>query len=161
MKNRRAKGSLAFAAAFSLFWFATGTQAQTVSPSWKADWERVVDTVYLSEFQGKGVGLTVKPLAPDTPAGGTNRIGPGFGNLMLVNRAPHPNAAKVFNNWLLSRDGQVAYVKSSQINSRRLDVSGGPAEMAPKRGVKYININKEELNPYQNKAIAIGKEILK
>lgn len=120
-----------------------------------------LDTVYLSEFQGKGVGLTVKPLAPETPAGGSNRIGPGFGNLMFVNRAPHPNAAKVFINWLLSREGQVAYVKSSEINSRRLDVTEGPPEMAPKRGVKYVNINKEELNPYQNKAIAIGKEILK
>ena len=29
----------------------------------------------------------------------------------LVNRAPHPNAAKVFINWLLSRKGQIALQK--------------------------------------------------
>src|SRR6185436_12461964 len=29
-----------------------------------------------------------------------------FGSLALLNRAPHPNAAKVFINWLLSREGQ-------------------------------------------------------
>ena len=34
-----------------------------------------------------------------------------FGTLTLVNRAPHPNAAKVFINWLLSRKGQIALQK--------------------------------------------------
>jgi ABC-type glycerol-3-phosphate transport system substrate-binding protein len=33
----------------------------------------------------------------------------GSGNIALVNGAPHPNAAKVFINWLLSREGQMAY----------------------------------------------------
>jgi ABC-type Fe3+ transport system substrate-binding protein len=35
-----------------------------------------------------------------------------FGTLALVNRAPHPNAARVFINWLLSRRGQIALQKS-------------------------------------------------
>ena len=30
-----------------------------------------------------------------------------FGTVTLMNRAPHPNAAKVFINWLLSRKGQI------------------------------------------------------
>ncbi len=33
------------------------------------------------------------------------------GTLSLINRAPHPNAAKLFINWLLSRDGQMAFQK--------------------------------------------------
>lgn len=115
----------------------------------------------MNTFREKGVGLNVKPLAPETPAGGGTRIGPGFGAAMLVNRAPHPNAAKVFLNWLLSREGQTAYVKATEVNSRRLDVTEGPADTAPKRGVKYVNINKEELNPYQVKGIAVAKELLK
>lgn len=120
-----------------------------------------LDERFLNTFREKGVGLNVKPLAPETPAGGGTRIGPGFGAAMLVNRAPHPNAAKVFLNWLLSREGQAAYVKATEVNSRRLDVTEGPADTAPKRGVKYVNINKEELNPYQVKGIAVAKELLK
>jgi iron(III) transport system substrate-binding protein len=119
-----------------------------------------VDEQYLNIFKEKGVGLNVKPLAHDSPAGGGTRIGPGFGSVMRINRSPHPNAAKLFINWLLSREGQVIYVKSTAVNSRRLDVREGPLESAPKRGVKYININKEEFNPYQVKAIKIAKEIL-
>ena len=31
----------------------------------------------------------------------------GGGSLSLLNQAPHPNAAKVFINWFLSRKGQI------------------------------------------------------
>jgi len=33
----------------------------------------------------------------------------GSGGVALINKAPHQNAAKVALNWLLSRDGQIAY----------------------------------------------------
>ena len=29
--------------------------------------------------------------------------------MALINKAPHPNAAKIGLNWLLSREGQIAY----------------------------------------------------
>jgi len=50
-----------------------------------------------------------------------------FGSLALMNRSPHPNAAKVFINWLLSREGQSLFQKEISIpgdrrNSRRIDV---------------------------------------
>jgi iron(III) transport system substrate-binding protein len=45
-----------------------------------------------------------------------------FGSLMLLNRAPHPNAAKVFVNWLLTKEGQTAYSIGMEQPSRRLDV---------------------------------------
>ena len=50
-----------------------------------------------------------------------------FGSMALMNRAPHPNAAKVFINWLLSRDGQALFQKTVSVpgdarNSRRVDV---------------------------------------
>ena len=34
------------------------------------------------------------------------------GTLGLPSRAPHPNAAKVFINWFLSREGQIALQKA-------------------------------------------------
>jgi ABC-type Fe3+ transport system substrate-binding protein len=33
----------------------------------------------------------------------------GSGGVALINKAPHPNAAKLGLNWLLSREGQIAY----------------------------------------------------
>lgn len=35
----------------------------------------------------------------------------GSGGIALINRAPHPNAATVALNWLLSREGQILYQK--------------------------------------------------
>jgi iron(III) transport system substrate-binding protein len=44
------------------------------------------------------------------------------GSIALVNRAPHPNAAKVFINWFLSREGQMAWQKHTDRNSLRTDI---------------------------------------
>jgi len=46
----------------------------------------------------------------------------GYGHLMLIKNPPHPNAAKVFANWLLGRDGQEIFGRSMSAGSRRLDV---------------------------------------
>ena len=115
---------------------------------------------FLDIYKAQGMGLAIEPLAPNTPAGGSTRLGAGNGNVVLINRAPNPNAAKVFINWFLSRQGQEVFVKSTDDNSRRLDVPGSPAT-APKQGVKYININKEELAVNITKAMKLAKEILR
>jgi ABC-type Fe3+ transport system substrate-binding protein len=66
----------------------------------------------------------------------------GFGHLCLINRAPHPNAARVFTNWLLSKEGQLQWQKKTDNNSLRIDI---PKAMltnqrsVPKEGVKYLN----------------------
>jgi ABC-type Fe3+ transport system substrate-binding protein len=46
----------------------------------------------------------------------------GNGIVGIIKGAPHPNAAKVFFNWLLSREGQELYGKTTQQPTRRLDV---------------------------------------
>lgn len=45
------------------------------------------------------------------------------GGLALMNRAPHPDAARVFINWFLSREGQLIMQKSTQQHSAREDIS--------------------------------------
>ncbi len=47
----------------------------------------------------------------------------GAGSITLLNRAPHPNAAKVFVNWFLSRQGQTAWQKQTDRNSLRTDIA--------------------------------------
>jgi iron(III) transport system substrate-binding protein len=46
-----------------------------------------------------------------------------WGNVMLMQRAPNPNAAKLFVNWILTKDAQAAWAKSASVNSRRTDVT--------------------------------------
>ena len=114
----------------------------------------------LAQFRQQGLGTNVKPLAPDKPEG--RRITSGFGNVLLMNKAAHPNAAKVYINWLLSQEGQQAWVDATAKNSRRLDVAG-PPETAPDPKTKY-ELNEVEGSPLQDlnqRAIAIAKEIIK
>jgi iron(III) transport system substrate-binding protein len=46
----------------------------------------------------------------------------GSGVIGIVKNGPHPNAAKVFVNWLLGKQGQELYVKVMRQATRRLDV---------------------------------------
>jgi ABC-type Fe3+ transport system substrate-binding protein len=65
-------------------------------------------------------GLPVKPL-PQMKDG----IYPvtGSGALAVIKNPPHPNATKVFVNWLLSKEGQEAYQSAIGEPTRRLDVA--------------------------------------
>jgi iron(III) transport system substrate-binding protein len=70
------------------------------------------------------------------------------GTLSYFNRAPHPNAAKVAVNWLLSREGQTAWLDSNQksgglYDSLREDI---PKEKVSERarrvkGAKFLWLN--------------------
>jgi iron(III) transport system substrate-binding protein len=47
----------------------------------------------------------------------------GSGVIGVVKDPPHPNAARFFVNWLLSKEGQELYVKIMHQSTRRLDVN--------------------------------------
>ncbi|HUF41598.1 MAG TPA: hypothetical protein VMR20_06555 [Verrucomicrobiae bacterium] len=74
----------------------------------------------------------------------------GGGSLSLLNKAPHPNAAKVFINWFLSRKGQLALQKLGDAddppNSRRIDITKDdvpPGNRLAPEG-KYFDVVKPE-----------------
>jgi iron(III) transport system substrate-binding protein len=64
-------------------------------------------------------GLPVKPV---TVIKEGFYVSSGSGNVVLIKDAPHPNAVKVFINWLLSREGQTVFTKALGQPTRRLDV---------------------------------------
>lgn len=77
-------------------------------------------------------------------------LGAGSGALGLLKDAPHPNAAALFINWYLSREGQMAY-KLANVNdqgraSLREDLPEGmiPPGARRRKGVEYIFINRPE-----------------
>jgi ABC-type Fe3+ transport system substrate-binding protein len=70
------------------------------------------------------------------------------GTLSYFNRAPHPNAAKVAANWLLSREGQTAWLDSNQktgglYDSLREDISKEKVNERARRvkGAKFLWLN--------------------
>lgn len=65
----------------------------------------------------------------------------GSGGVFSVpNKIPHPNAARVFINWILSPDGQKAFQEEVGNVSLRTDISKDGLEPAtvPKAGVNYF-----------------------
>jgi ABC-type Fe3+ transport system substrate-binding protein len=46
----------------------------------------------------------------------------GYGSLVTLKNGPHPNATKVFVNWLLGKEGQEIFSRSMGEATRRLDV---------------------------------------
>jgi iron(III) transport system substrate-binding protein len=64
-------------------------------------------------------GLPVKPL-PIFKEGTYGTA--GSGNFVVIKNRPHPNATKVFVNWLLGKEGQEIWTKTMSQPTRRLDV---------------------------------------
>ncbi|MSP38700.1 MAG: extracellular solute-binding protein [Deltaproteobacteria bacterium] len=72
---------------------------------------------------------------------------PGAFTVAWADRSPHPNASKVFINWLLSREGQLAVQRDGGVNdSLRLDISKSEVRPMARRkdGAKYMVTWKEE-----------------
>lgn len=118
-----------------------------------------INITELAPFWKEGLAGNVKSLSwvsAEIPL----RITAGSAVIGAINRAPHPNAARIFLNWLLSKEGQEVWTKSTNLNSRRLDV-WKIEESAAQEGRRYIDINEEQNLPFQDKAIKIAREIIK
>jgi ABC-type Fe3+ transport system substrate-binding protein len=55
-------------------------------------------------------------------------LSPTNGTVALFNKAPNPNAAKIYLNWLLSKDGQTIFARANGYVSARLDVPNDHTE---------------------------------
>ena len=88
----------------------------------------------------------------------------GWGTANLLTHAPHPNAAKVYLNWLLSKDGQLAWQSQTNDNSARTDIS---KDMVDKdkmvvQGVKYYpNYTADSIKLRRTVADKLAKQYLK
>ena len=75
-------------------------------------------------------------------------------------QAPHPRAAQLFINWLLTKEGQTSYSQNVKVNSRRTDVAPADAEAVPTPGVDYVVADLETFIPEQAKTQEIAKSLL-
>lgn len=85
----------------------------------------------------------------------------GVGGIQLLDKAPHPNAAKVFINWLLTQDVQSRVMKAVNLNSRRKDVPIYDPDSAVdvEQLDQYIASQAEAQVPYHDRVKALLKEV--
>jgi iron(III) transport system substrate-binding protein len=87
-------------------------------------------------------GMPVMPIysLPDLP--GTVAVGNGL--VGLFKNAPHPNAAKLFINWLASKEGLEVYARAVKWSPTRNDIderSFVPEASIPRPGVDYFDLS--------------------
>ncbi len=87
-------------------WIARGKYAVALAP----------DKATTAELMRAGAPLAYPDLKEPRPTSS------GPGNITLLANAPHPNAMKLFANWILSRDGAAVYSKAHGLPSTRIDV---------------------------------------
>lgn len=87
-------------------------------------------------------------------------ISAGSSSLGVINQPAHPNATKLFVNWLLTQEGQTAFIKGYAYPSARLDVSTDniPPGNLPLPNEKFY-IDDEENVLAKAKMLGVGTEI--
>ncbi|MBI4334003.1 MAG: extracellular solute-binding protein [Chloroflexi bacterium] len=93
-------------------------------------------------------------------------IGPSSGIIQMAPRPAHPNAARLFINWLLTVEGQTLMSEENMVPSLRVDVPTGhlDADVVPKPGKVYVADTPETIakaNEYMEMSARIFAPILK
>jgi iron(III) transport system substrate-binding protein len=113
----------------------------------------------LVSFKQQGLNANVVLLDDAPPS-----LSIGFGSTQLLKNPPHPNATKVFANWLMTQKAQANLVKTVQsVNSLRLDVQPGLPDgvLDAKRMNDYIPHQYERLLTTRQRAEQLSNELLK
>jgi iron(III) transport system substrate-binding protein len=97
------------------------------------------DNRTVAELTAKGVSIDHRCLEDG------QWLSVGSGGVGLFNRAPHPSAAAIYLNWLLSKEGQAHYADGGDTASRRIDVPAKiPTCFVPKPGKNYFWVDRPE-----------------
>jgi iron(III) transport system substrate-binding protein len=127
----------------------------------------VIGLTYYSLLPFVNAGLPVKPLPPLKE--GTYGTG-GSGNLTIIKNPAHPNATKIFVNWLLGKEGQEIVTKALGQATRRLDVDTQwlkslgviPAKdhLTVKEYLEAENQSEEKLEKVREPAVKVANKLL-
>ena len=115
-----------------------------------------LNVLAIQDFQAHGVGRNVKTLL--LPEFDYQSSGSA---VWLLNRAPHPNAARVFVNWLLTKPAQAAWARELQTNSRLVGVEPGNPEAVVPAGLTLVQIDSEEMLPEVIRTQDLAKQLIK
>ena len=114
--------------------------------------------VLTNEFIARG--LPLKHLHPETLKEGTY-ITAGNGSLVIVRNAPHPNALRVYLDYLLSPEGQLQWSQAARFASLRRDVPKDHVQdiLVSKEGMPYPHISMERYVNLREEVVQFIKTI--
>jgi iron(III) transport system substrate-binding protein len=119
------------------------------------------DNEDVDRLRKEGLPLLSVPSLPDLPAA----VSSGGGGLMAIaNRAPHPSAARLFVNWMASKEGLEIYSRSHEVATTRTDIDESylRPERVSRAGVEYFdNSDFEFVTTTREKARLLLKELLR
>jgi iron(III) transport system substrate-binding protein len=111
-------------------------------------------------------GLPVKPLSAIKEG---YYAATGSGNLAIIRNSARPNASKVFVNWLLSKEGQMALTKALGQPTRRLDVdtrwtkefghTSAKEVLTPEKFDELENGSEEVVNKIRKPAMVLAEKL--
>jgi iron(III) transport system substrate-binding protein len=109
-------------------------------------------------FQQEGLGKNVQPVRTEAVP-----LSIGSGSIQALTQAPHPNALKVFSNWLMTQRAQQALTQATGDNSRRADVPPAGPEMRPDPAQwdTYVPHQDEALLPVRLRTLELTNDLLK
>jgi iron(III) transport system substrate-binding protein len=119
-----------------------------------------VGATYYSYASFMKAGLPVKPLPPSKEG---TFVSQGNGGPVVIKNHPHPNATKVYVNWLLSKEGQSLYSKAFGQATRRLDVdTKWMADIGVRAAKDYITVEEfyRSQNAIEDKDMAVRRPAL-
>jgi ABC-type glycerol-3-phosphate transport system substrate-binding protein len=112
---------------------ARGQFAMSLGPSMDA---------LLKRYKDAGLDFDIRPLGNAVAFGAYSNS--GGSNLIMMKDAPHPNAAKIFVNWMLSKDIATRLAKAQNQDSSRVDIpSQLPAHEQALAGAHYLEPQRE------------------
>jgi len=128
----------------------------------------VIGLTYYSFAPFVKAGLPVKPLPH--PREGVYVSG-GSGHLTIIRNLPHPNATRLFVNWLLSKEGQEIFTRTMGQGTRRLDVdtkflkevgavAAKDAGLTLEQYHKLENQSENKINKIRKPAAALARKLL-
>jgi iron(III) transport system substrate-binding protein len=132
--------------------------------------DAIIHGTYAIAFGGSSDDLThvmkegypLRPIdsLPDLPAS----TSAGVGQVALLSNAPHPHAAKLFINWIASKDGLGVFSRTRGDSTTRNDVdeSSLPPSVVPVAGSNYFDTYNWEFTVTTKEHVRFGmKEILR
>ena len=90
----------------------------------------------LKEFLQAGIAVDVRSFGSSPTTAYRNTDGTA---LALFNRPPHPNAARVFANWCMTKSVEEGMARATSFDSRRTDLAPLDPASAPEPGGDYVD----------------------
>jgi ABC-type glycerol-3-phosphate transport system substrate-binding protein len=137
--------------------YARPTQVTEALMRGKLDVTIAVQLSEVEKYREAGIDVDLRPIGTDAKRA---YLAAGGAILAVFQPAPHPNAAKLFANWILTREQQQGFGKAMLVDSARADVE--PASRAPMRfmpGENYVESQKERMLPTRDEAMAYIREL--